>query len=60
MNQHTTAVCCSLQEAKEGVYKHVHNFLIENRIIPPNQSGFTKGDSAINQLIDISNYFGRA
>ena len=42
------------------VYKHVHNFLIENRIITPNQSGFTKGDSAINQLIDISNYFGRA
>ena len=42
------------------VYKHVHNFLLDNNIITSNQSGFTKGDSAINQLINISNEFGRA
>ena len=32
------------------VYKHIYNFLLENRIISSNQSGFTFGDSAINQL----------
>ena len=42
------------------IYKHVHNFLLNNHIITPNQSGFTKGDSAINQLVSITNDFGRA
>jgi hypothetical protein len=31
-----------------------------NNIITSNQSGFTFGDSAINQLVNISNDFGRA
>ena len=31
-----------------------------NNIIISNQSGFTFGDSAINQLVNISNDFGRA
>jgi hypothetical protein len=26
------------------VYKHIHNYLLENNIITNNQSGFTKGD----------------
>ena len=42
------------------VYKHVHNYLTQYKIITPNQSGFIKGDSAINQLVNISNDFGRA
>ena len=39
------------------VYKHIHNYLLENNIIINNPSGFTKGDSAI---INIINEFGKA
>jgi hypothetical protein len=42
------------------VYNHIHNYLFENNIIINNQSGFTKGDSAIYQLINIINEFGKA
>ena len=42
------------------VYKHIHNFLVENCIITCNQSGFTSGDSAVYQLLNITNEFGRA
>jgi hypothetical protein len=35
-------------------------FLLLNNIITSNQSGFTFGDFAINQLVNISNDFGRA
>jgi hypothetical protein len=34
------------------VFKHIHNYLLENNIIINNQSGFTKGDSAIYQHIN--------
>ena len=40
--------------------KYVHNFLLLNNTITSNQSGFAFGDSAINQLVNISNDFGRA
>jgi hypothetical protein len=42
------------------VFKHIHNYLLENNIIINNQSGFTNGDSAIYQLINITNEFGKA
>ena len=42
------------------VYKHIYNFLLEKRIISSNQSGFTPGDYAINQLLYITNEFGKA
>jgi hypothetical protein len=42
------------------VCKHIHNYLLENNIITNSQSGFTKGDSAIHQLINITNEFGKA
>ena len=42
------------------VYKHVHNFLLENQFITSAQSGFTAGDSTINQLVDIYNSFCKA
>jgi hypothetical protein len=42
------------------VYKHIHNYLLENNIIINNQSGFRKGDLAIYQLINITNEFGKA
>ena len=42
------------------VYKYVHIFVLLSNIITSNQSGFTLGDSAINQLVNISNDFWRA
>jgi hypothetical protein len=42
------------------VFKHIHNYLLENNVIINNQSGFTKGDSALYQLINIANDFGKA
>lgn len=42
------------------IYKHIHNYLVEHSIISSHQSGFTPGDSAINQLINITNEFGKA
>ena len=41
------------------VYKYIHNYLLANCIITPHQSGFTRGDSAINQLLIITNEFGK-
>jgi hypothetical protein len=41
------------------VYKHIHNHLLDNDILTTCQSGFTKGDSAVNQLINITNDFGK-
>jgi hypothetical protein len=43
------------------IYKHVYNYLLKNSIITPEQSGFTPGDSAINQLLlSLTNEFGKA
>ena len=42
------------------VYKHIYNYLIDNNLITTHQSGFTPGDSAVNQLLYITNEFGRA
>jgi hypothetical protein len=42
------------------IYKYVHNLLLLSNIITSNQSGFAFGDSAINQLVNISNDFGSA
>ena len=43
---------------KRCVYKHVYNHLLQNDILTRNQSGFAKGDSAVNLLVNISNEFG--
>ena len=43
---------------KRCVYKHVYNYLLQNDILTRNQSGFAKGDSAVNLLVNISNEFG--
>jgi hypothetical protein len=42
------------------VYKHIHNHLLDNDILTTCQSGFTKVDSAVNQLINITNDFDKA
>ena len=42
------------------VYKHVHNYLLEKSIITTFQSGFTAGDSSVNQLVELNNTFCQA
>ena len=42
------------------MYKHLHNFIVANNIITPHQSGFTIGDSTVNQLLYLSNEFSKA
>ena len=32
----------------------MHDFLTENDLLSPNQSGFRSGDSCINQLLSIN------
>ena len=45
---------------EKNVHKHVHNFLLENHVITPFQSGFIPDDSTVNQLVDLYNTFSRA
>ena len=42
------------------VFKHLHNYLVNNNIIITDQSGFTPKDSAVYQLIDIYDTFLKA
>jgi hypothetical protein len=42
------------------VFKHIIDYMLNHNIIAHCQSGFTKGDSAINQLVDITNNIGKA
>jgi hypothetical protein len=39
--------------------KHTNNYLLNDNIIAHCQSDYTKGDSAINQLVDITNNIGK-
>ena len=47
------------------VHKHIYNYVIDNNLVTPFQSGFTRNDSTTNQLIfrvvfcDISKAFDR-
>ena len=42
------------------VFKHVYNFIHENNILTPQQSGFRPNDSTINQLLSITSDFYKA
>ena len=42
------------------IFKYLHNHLVDNSIITPFQSGFTHGDSAVNQLIHLNDTFCKA
>ena len=37
------------------VFKYLHNYILDNNILTEHQSGFTPGDSTINQLLYLSN-----
>ena len=42
------------------VHQHEHYYLLENSIITSFQSGFTAGDSSVNQLIELYKTFCKA
>ncbi|MEW8547607.1 MAG: reverse transcriptase family protein, partial [Candidatus Thiodiazotropha sp.] len=42
------------------VHKHIYNYVIENSLITPFQSGFTRNDSTTNQLIFLYHTFCQA
>ena len=42
------------------IHKHLHNYLLQNNIITCFQSGFTAGDSSVNQLVELYNTFCQA
>ena len=44
---------CISKILEKAVYKYVHNYLISNNLITKKQSGFSPGDSTINQLTCI-------
>ena len=37
------------------VFKYLHNYILDNNILTEHQSGFTTGDSTVNQLLYLSN-----
>ncbi len=48
-------LCCISKVFEKLLFKHIYNFLKANGLLKTNQSGFTPGDSTINQLIKICN-----
>lgn len=42
------------------IHKHLFNYLRDNSLLSPLQSGFVPGDSTVNQLVDIYNTFCKA
>ena len=48
----TSGVCKLLEKI---IVKHIHNYLVENKILYQFQSGFQAGDSTTNQLVEIYN-----
>ena len=45
---------------ERAIFKHIHNHLLDNDILTEFQSGFTPGDSTINQLTYLYNTFCQA
>ena len=46
---------CISKVFEKALFDHIYGFLRDNNLIRKNQSGFTPGDSTINQLIMICN-----
>ena len=51
---------CVSKVFEKCVFKHFYNYLNTNSLITSVQSGFTPGDSAVYQLIDLYDQFARA
>ena len=60
-NQRPISLLSNLDETLERlVFKNLYNHFRENNIITSFQSGFTPGDSTVNQLIFLYNTFCQA
>lgn len=51
---------CVSKLFERAVFKYVFNFLQQNNIITPKQSGFMPGDSTVNQLVHLYHLFSEA
>ena len=60
-NYRPISLLCTIGKAIEKlVHKYVFNFFMERHVITTFQSGFTAGDSTVNQIVDVYNTFCRA
>ncbi len=48
-------LCCISKVFEKILFNHIYHFLKANGLLETNQSGFTPGDSTINQLVNICN-----
>ncbi|KAK3083103.1 hypothetical protein FSP39_014041 [Pinctada imbricata] len=53
-------LCIIAKIFEKCIYKYLHNFIVFNHLITPHQSGFTKNDNTVNQLLFLSNEISRA
>ena len=51
---------CTSKILERIVFKNVYNYLRDNRILSPHQSGFQSGDSTVNQLAYLYHVFSKA
>ena len=60
-NYRPISLLCIISKVFEKcIYKYLHNFILDNNLLSPHQSGFRKGDSTINQLLFLYNEFSHA
>ena len=60
-NYRPVSLLCNPEKVFERVvFKHIYNHLNDNQILTPLQSGFIAGDSTINQLTYLYNFFTQA
>ena len=53
-------ISCIGKVFEKCVFKHLHNYIVFNKKLSPLQSGFTPGDSAVFQLVDLCHTFSKA
>ena len=51
---------CASKILERIVFKNVYNYLRDNHILSPHQSGFQSGDSTVNQLAYLYHVFSKA
>ena len=51
---------CASKILEKIIYKNVFNYLRDNKLITPHQSGFMPGDGTVNQLTYLYNVFAEA
>ncbi|KAK3098188.1 hypothetical protein FSP39_017040 [Pinctada imbricata] len=53
-------LCIIAKVFEKCVHKQLHNFIVSIKLLSPHQSGFTKNDSTVNQLLFLTNEFANA